>query len=248
MEAEAELPLLQTDVETSEGTAETTPVTPTIQVSEHQPFSSYQRTNTWDEIPEIQRYVERLSLSRFGAKRSNTGHTPSSSLGSVNNPSEEEELAGRRPSLRLTDFPTEFERPSLPVTPIPRRRSSFWGEERDDQGELPAAEGVPAQQDWDPLKKLEELQRRQSETLMSGLMTTTNIPERELPESAKPAVQLKAMQQRGGGQETTTKETSAVSAESTSVARQSQPVVQGVDFAAQENTVPDEPVLSPTDV
>ncbi|MCJ1331629.1 glycogenin glucosyltransferase [Thelotrema lepadinum] len=243
MEAGTELPLLQTDVETSEGTADTTPVTPTIHVSEHRPFSSYQRTNTWDEIPEIQKYVERFSLSRYGAKHSTGRHTPSSSMGSVISPSEGEETTGRRPSLRLTDFPTEVERPSLPVTPVARgRRSTFWGEERDDQGELPAAKGVPAQQDWDPEKKLEELQRRQSETLMSGLMTTTYIPERELPESAKPSVQLRAMQQRGG------QEMSGVSAESSSVARQSQPVFQGVNFTAQETATTDEPVLSPTGV
>jgi len=50
--------------------------------------------------------------------------------------------------MKLTDFPTEFERPSLPVTPAPRR-PSFWGEERaDEEGELPTAEGVPKQQDW----------------------------------------------------------------------------------------------------
>jgi len=34
------------------------------------------------------------------------------------------------------------------VTPAPIRRPSFWGEERDEEGELPAAEGVPSQEDW----------------------------------------------------------------------------------------------------
>jgi glycogenin glucosyltransferase len=52
----------------------------------------------------------------------------------------------RRESLLLTDFPTAIERPSLPVTPAPRRRSTFWGEERE-QG-MPPAEGVPNQADW----------------------------------------------------------------------------------------------------
>jgi glycogenin glucosyltransferase len=32
------------------------------------------------------------------------------------------------------------------VTPAPRRRSTFWGEERE-QG-MPPAEGVPDQADW----------------------------------------------------------------------------------------------------
>jgi hypothetical protein len=50
--------------------------------------------------------------------------------------------------MKLTDFPSELERPSLPVTPAPIRRPSFWGEERDADGELPAAEGVPSQEDW----------------------------------------------------------------------------------------------------
>jgi hypothetical protein len=36
----------------------------------------------------------------------------------------------------------------LPVTPAPVRRPSFWGDERDEEGELPAAEGVPAQEEW----------------------------------------------------------------------------------------------------
>lgn len=57
--------------------------------------------------------------------------------------------------FRLTDFPSEAERPSLPVTPAPRHRPSFWGEDDtgpggNDEGQspLPVAEGVPAQSEW----------------------------------------------------------------------------------------------------
>lgn len=50
--------------------------------------------------------------------------------------------------MRITDFPTELERPSLPVTPAPVRRTSFWGEEQEESAELPAAEGVPKQEEW----------------------------------------------------------------------------------------------------
>lgn len=86
--------------------------------------------------------------------------------------------------MRLTDFPTEFERPSLPVTPS-ARRPSFWGEERDQEGRLPGAEGVPRQQDWDPVRKLEELQRRQEEVLSGGNITEPReIPKRDAVESA----------------------------------------------------------------
>ncbi len=83
--------------------------------------------------------------------------------------------------MRLTDFPTEFERPSLPVTPAPVRRPSFWGAERDAQGDLPAAEGVPDQSEWDPVSKLAELQRRQSEVLGQGPGSPTRaIPDRQM--------------------------------------------------------------------
>ena len=175
-----ELSPLNTQDETSKDQPESASLTPTIHVSEHQPFSAYTRSNAWDEMPEIQRYMEGFALSRRGGRRPNGRHTPSSSLGSVI-ASPEGGSGERRPSLRLTDFPTEVERPSLPVTPAPIRRPTFWGEERDNQGELPAAEGVPAQHDWDPFKKLEELQRRQSETFISGTMTPTKMPQRELP-------------------------------------------------------------------
>ena len=68
-------------------------------------------------------------------------------------------IAGRdrvKPNnFKLTDFPSEVERPSLPVTPAPIRRPSFWGDDAPESGEgdagashLPAAEGVPAQTEW----------------------------------------------------------------------------------------------------
>lgn len=87
----------------------------------------------------------------------------------------------RRPSLIVTDFPTEVERPSLPVTPAPIRRSSFWGEERGGASELPRADGVPDQPEWDPSAKLAELQRRQSQVLALGSMSASRtIPNRSL--------------------------------------------------------------------
>ena len=95
-------------------------------------------------------------------------------------------IANRRGSMKLTDFPTEVERPSLPVTPAPVRKHNFWGQERDEDGELPAADGVPKQQDWNPLKRLEELQRRQSEVLARGpISPTMDLPQRPMPETAK---------------------------------------------------------------
>lgn len=213
-----------TATDTSDATEESapTPVAPPID-----PWAAFEsRTNAWDDMPEIERYVQAFSQARKG-KLQVLHHTPSqySPRGStVTSPPAENEK--RRPSMKLTDFPTEIERPSLPVTPAPIRRPSFWGEERDDVGNLPAAEGVPKQEDWvrrfssysqpvfpdlppplhnllhgifywrcqfcgkqNPVSKLEELQRRQSEVLVSPTETRKleedgqELPQRKMPDS-----------------------------------------------------------------
>ena len=218
-------------------TAETTPTTPTTHVSVpdmiHQPFAAYRRSNAWDEIPAIVNYVERLYKPRRRAEGSK--HGASASLPSILSPtSSEEESLGRRPSLRLTDFPTEDERPSLPVTPAPIRRSSFWGEERDIDSNLPAAEGVPRQQDWDPVKQLEELQRRQSETFLLGPISRNTLPMRELLSSSTPVVRNDK-----------TKPVS-VSTEPISPIQDARPTFQSVDFATLAASGTEGAVISPT--
>ncbi|MCJ1256404.1 glycogenin glucosyltransferase [Lignoscripta atroalba] len=161
----------------------TSPPTPTTQISSPEPFASYSRTNAWDEMPEIERYISNLAQNRRARVQVLTND--STVAEGLLSPGAEETSQPRRPSMKLTDFPTEIERPSLPVTPAPVRRPSFWGEERDALGDLPGAEGVPKQEDWDPVAKLEELQRRQSEVLTQGPASPTRvIPNRQLPESA----------------------------------------------------------------
>jgi glycogenin glucosyltransferase len=118
-----------------------TPTTPTITVAPADPWSSFtSRANAWDDIPEIERYIGALQKNRKGNIQVLQGY--GAGVPQATSPD------GRRASMKLTDFPTELERPSLPVTPAPVRRPSFWGNERDEEGELPAAEGVPAQEDW----------------------------------------------------------------------------------------------------
>ena len=117
-----------------------TPTTPTIQFTPADPWQAYTRGNAWDDIPEIERYIGNLQKNRKGNIQVLQGY--GSGIAQVSSP------GGRRHSMKLTDFPTELERPSLPVTPAPIRRPSFWGEERDEEGELPAAEGVPSQAEW----------------------------------------------------------------------------------------------------
>ena len=159
---------------------QTSPSTPIIQVTS-EPFATYSRSNAWDEMPEIERYISGLAQNR----KAKVQILMNTTIVDGNGPSSGDNLpAGRRPSMKLTDFPTEIERPSLPVTPAVRR-PSFWGEERNSVGNLPGAEGVPKQEDWDPVAKLEELQRRQSEVLGQEANSPPRvIPDRTLPESA----------------------------------------------------------------
>lgn len=159
------------------------PANPAEPVKPLVPFASYSRTNAWDEVPEIELYVANLSQKRFGKIQILAQNSkPPGSDSSV-----EISQKIRRPSMKLTDFPTEIERPSLPVTPAPVRRPSFWGEDRDTMGALPGAQGVPDQAEWDPIAKLEELKSRQSEVIAQGpLGPMRSIPDRQLPESAAP--------------------------------------------------------------
>lgn len=171
------------------------PTTPTMHLTPADPWQSFSNTrgNAWDDIPEIEKYIGALQKNRKGNIQVLQGY--GSGISPVASP------GARGPSLKLTDFPTELERPSLPVTPAPIRRPTFWGNERDEEGELPAAEGVPAQADWvcpncglpcpfcttnrrkDPAAQLEVLAARQSVMLANKLGTAEarEIPTRPLP-------------------------------------------------------------------
>ncbi|KAK8065638.1 glycogenin glucosyltransferase [Apiospora hydei] len=131
-----------------------TPTTPTISVTSSDPWSSFTRTNAWDEVPEIERYVGTLQKHRRSLSLKSPGI-----IGIPSRSGEALESERAQRGLKLTDFPSEAERPSLPVTPAPIRRPKFWGggggpgvhdddDDDDDETLLPAAEGVPEQSDW----------------------------------------------------------------------------------------------------
>lgn len=126
-----------------------TPVTPTISVTPTDPWTSYARSNAWDEVPEIERYVDAIQQHRRSQSRKGPGRIALQGHGD-----DVEQEQGQRRSNKLTDFPGEDERPSLPVTPAPIRRAKFWGVEGpevvdgDNDPLLPVADGVPTQTDW----------------------------------------------------------------------------------------------------
>ena len=163
--------------------ADETPPTPTIHVNDTAvvsaaaPWQSFtdRNRNAWDEVSGIDTYVR--SLTAFQKRRGNvqvihqsTDPESSSAIatGDVLSPGlmepEPAELLdrarGRRESLILTDFPTREERPSLPVTPAPRRRGTFWGDEggegrADGMKGMVEAEGVVGQADWVSVSNME---------------------------------------------------------------------------------------------
>ena len=185
------------------------PSTPTMNSNNAESFASYTRTNAWDEVPEIDRYISQLPQNRRAKVQllfNNAATTSSAHERNVSgdepilSPAIEDPSQRRRPSMKLTDFPTEIERPSLPVTPAAVRRPSFWGSERDAAGDLPGAEGVPDQSEWDPVAKLVELQRRQSEMLAEGPASPgRTIPDRELPgSSSAPSTEVEEREKAEG--------------------------------------------------
>lgn len=186
------------------------PQIPTIQANEQPAPRQQQRfwealsttnKNAWDEIAGIDSYVRALSAHH---KRRAEGGSQTHIVSPTNEGQVDEmirQVEKRRESLILTDFPTESENPSLVVTPAPIRRPSFWGAEKDDGDEMantgnsgidemPSAEGVPHQADWNANEQLEQL-RRNSLIATEDLKMPTkkNIPRREMPSSSAPVTE-----------------------------------------------------------
>ncbi|CAP73167.1 uncharacterized protein PODANS_2_5770 [Podospora anserina S mat+] len=93
-------------------------------------WNSLNQSNAWDEIPQINRYVD--SMQRHRRSRSQIlAASP-----------------GRSTSGERQEEPSEERRGSI---------------------KLPAAEGVPAQDEWDPAAQLQKLAKQQSEVLLEKL-------------------------------------------------------------------------------
>jgi glycogenin glucosyltransferase len=143
-----------------------------------EPFSA--QVNAWDSVPSISRYVQAV-------KDAQTRRMVGGAAADILSPS------GRRESLILTDFPSSDSHPSLPVTPAPIPTTTFWGPERDIDGDLPAAEGVPPQSEWvcprcgffsaNPIAFYRALRRTSS-------TASTAISRPQLPQSRPPSFDI----------------------------------------------------------
>ncbi|KAF2845909.1 glycosyltransferase family 8 protein [Plenodomus tracheiphilus IPT5] len=129
----------------SRGANSTSSISPLKSADQQWQAFQSSNVNAWDSVPGIENYVRAIvdPKSRRGKAETMQQTTSAEDIGSPLL-----ERRNRRESLILTDFPSAVERPSLPVTPAPLRRPSFWGDERNEQGELPSATGVPEQQEW----------------------------------------------------------------------------------------------------
>ncbi|KAL6790368.1 glycosyltransferase family 8 protein, partial [Trichoderma sp. SZMC 28013] len=97
-------------------------------------WTTYSRGNAWDEVPGISKYADAVEKRHRSSSRGKEGEEVDDD--------EDEQEESQRP-FKVTDFPTEAERPSLPVTPAPVPRG------RDASGKaLPEAAGVPPQSEW----------------------------------------------------------------------------------------------------
>ncbi|KAK4229850.1 nucleotide-diphospho-sugar transferase [Podospora fimiseda] len=155
-----------------------TPATGTLSVHPAPSAGGNTWTNAWDEVPQINRYVETVS--------SKHQRTRSQGLGVVSSTAEEESKISK-----VTDFPSEEDRPSLPVTPAPVGRLATGV----DESELPAADGVPEQAEWDPSARLDNLARQHLEAfeLLKKLSSggsqpdeTIGVHHREIPSRPLP--------------------------------------------------------------
>lgn len=147
-------------------------------------FADYRGSNAWDDDVAINKYVGALQNRRKGGVEVMASRAPNSDLLSPTGDGTSE----RRQSMKITEFPTEIERPSLPVTPAPIRRNMFWGSERDAAGNLPEAEGVIGQTDWDPEQQLEKLRRNSLLFAEEPNKPSAEAPLRNLPESSRTIV------------------------------------------------------------
>lgn len=140
-------------------------------------WDSYSRSNAWDEVPEIQKYIRSIQQARKGNIQVLSGG-PSPGNKPPGGQTPEHGMRG----MRVTDYPTEIERPSLPVTPALIRRYSgpaSGGDTTDEQ--LPIAEGVPNQDDWVGLTVDVFLHLLRATYLYCKFTESVGTPRRALP-------------------------------------------------------------------
>jgi len=213
------------------------PATPIIKVTTDDPWQNWASgsKNAWDDVKGIDTYIRMLNDANAKGRKNSVHPQP---------PAATNTQFERRESLILTDFPSEVDRPSLPVTPAPIRRNNFWAGERNNNGQLPSAEGVPEQADWNPEEKLEELRRGSINTPLDLKMPEKKIPSRAMPSTA-PAIYDKGTSASGiqEARDAQARATSSTSAATETAA----PQFNSPSFSTSGSSSARDDVLSPTE-
>ncbi|KAF3921070.1 hypothetical protein AA313_de0205160 [Arthrobotrys entomopaga] len=126
-------------------------------------FESYSRTNAWDSIPAIERYVASFQRSTNPVRKS-TKKGDMTPLPAWRSP-QQQQLQDRGKAEEEASSVRVLP-PDISVTPTPfKSMRGYRSNAMDDESKFPSAQGIPDQQHWDPLKSLEDLKNAPGEML-----------------------------------------------------------------------------------
>ncbi|KAF3158660.1 glycogenin glucosyltransferase [Orbilia oligospora] len=134
-------------------------------------WDSYSRTNAWDSIPSIERYVASFQQSTQPRRTVRKGDvTPNPQIRGADERilrTDGEHFDDETTIMTTTiTSTTGLLPPEISVTPTPfKSLRGYRSHAMDDETKFPSAQGIPDQQHWDPMKSLAELRNAPGELL-----------------------------------------------------------------------------------
>ncbi|KAF3308551.1 glycogenin glucosyltransferase [Orbilia oligospora] len=135
-------------------------------------WDSYSRTNAWDSIPSIERYVASFQQSTQPRRTVRKGDvTPNPQIRGADERilrTDGEHFDDETTTTTTTTITstTGLLPPEISVTPTPfKSLRGYRSHAMDDETKFPSAQGIPDQQHWDPMKSLAELRNAPGELL-----------------------------------------------------------------------------------
>ncbi|KAF3154240.1 glycogenin glucosyltransferase [Orbilia oligospora] len=133
-------------------------------------WDSYSRTNAWDSIPSIERYVASFQQSTQPRRTVRKGDvTPNPQIRGADERilrTDGEHFDDETTTTTTITSTTGLLPPEISVTPTPfKSLRGYRSHAMDDETKFPSAQGIPDQQHWDPMKSLAELRNAPGELL-----------------------------------------------------------------------------------